>query len=116
MLAFIPLNKTATVYGRGTNDAWGRPAQTATPIFTGRCQINYNSDLTTVSGLDGEITTVNASVVFHGFVPVKVGDFVEFTDQTGVTGRYPVEDVSFMEDWGKKIVATRVVTGNAKGA
>jgi hypothetical protein len=113
MLNFIPMNSTASIYRQtGAVDEWGQPSLTKT--FTGKCQVNYNTDLAKISGLDGVDTVMSASVVFHGLALIQNGDFVEFTTVMGLTNKYPVVDVFFFEDWGRKIVATRVVLGNGK--
>lgn len=113
MLSFIPLNKTASVYSQtGAVDSWGKP--TLSKTYTGKCLINYNTDLTKISGEDGVSTTMSASIVFNGLVSVKNGDYVEFTTALGVTNRYQVMDVYFFEDYAGKILATRVVVGNGK--
>ncbi|MCW6094551.1 hypothetical protein LAV60_15375 [Clostridium sporogenes] len=113
MLGFIPMNRTASVYRQvGAVDSWGRP--TTNQTFTGKCQINYNTDLTKISGEDGVTTSMSATVVFHGLVEVAVGDYVEFSDILGVTNKYQIKDVFFFEDYVGKIIATRVVVGNGK--
>lgn len=113
MLNFIPMNRSASIYRQtGEVDAWGQPMLTKT--YTGKCQINYNTDLTTISGLDGVTTAMSATILFRGKVLIADGDYVEFTTGMGVKGRYQVGDVFFAEDWAGKIVATRVVVGNGK--
>jgi len=113
MLDFIPMNKTATVYKQtGQVDEWGQPVLTL--FYTGKCQINYNTDLSKISGGDGVATSMSATVVFHGFIVIADGDYVEFTTVTGVKNRYQVTDVFFFEDYSGKILGTRVVVGNGK--
>ncbi|GAB6153733.1 hypothetical protein JCM17380_24830 [Desulfosporosinus burensis] len=113
MLDFIPINRTASIYRQtGEVDDWGQPVLTMT--YTGKCQINYNTDLTTISGLDGVTTAMSATILFRGKVLIADGDFVEFTTAMGVTDRYQVGDVFFLEDWAGKIIGTRVVVGNGK--
>lgn len=111
MMDFIPMNYIASIYRQtGEVDKWGRPSLSRT--YTGKCQINYNTDLTKISGEDGDTTSMSASIVFSGKVEVTNGDYVEFTTDMGATGKYRIMDVFFFKDWGRKIIATRVVTGN----
>lgn len=113
MLGFIPMNRTASVYRQvGATDIWGQPELTQT--FTGKCQINYNTDLTKVSGEDGVTTSMSATIVFHGLVEIAVGDYVEFSNVLGIINKYQIKDVYFFEDYVGKIIATRVVVGNGK--
>lgn len=112
MLDFIPMKKTASIYRQNGVDDWGQPSLLKT--YTGKCQINYNTDLTKISGLDGVITSMSATILFRGQVIIADGDYVEFLTAMGVTDRYQVGDVFFVEDWAGKIVATRVVVGNGK--
>lgn len=112
MLGFIPMKRTATVYRQDGVDSWGQPAFKKT--HTGKCQINYNTDLTKISGDDGVTTSMSATIVFHGKVLIADGDFVEFTTGMGVIGKHQVKDVFFFEDWAGKIISTRVVVGNGK--
>ncbi len=110
MLAFIPMNMTASVYSYSdTKDSWGQP--TLDKTYTGRCYISYNTDLTAILEINGVTTTMSASVVFHGLVNVKNGDFVEFASALGVLDRYQVGDVFFFRDYGNKVIATRVIIG-----
>jgi hypothetical protein len=97
MLDFIPLNKKASVYRiTDTLDSWGKPSKEL--LYTGKCLIEYNTDLTTISGEDGKTTSMSASVVFHGLVTAKNGDFVKFKTALGVEDEYEVKDVSYFED------------------
>lgn len=106
------MNRTATVYKQGTLDSWGKPSLTL--HRTAKCQINYNTDLTNVSGEDGVTTSMSATIVFNGLMDVRNGDYVEFTSALGVKDKYRVMDVYFFEDYAGKILATRVVCGNGK--
>ena len=113
MLDFIPMKYTASIYKpKGAVDKWGQP--TLSKTYTGKCQIDYNTDLTKISGEDGLTTSMSATVVFHGKVIVTNGDYVEFTTDMGITGKYRIVDVFFFKDWAGKILATRVVVGNGK--
>lgn len=110
MLGFIPMTKSASIYRLGAVDSWGQPAQSL--VYTGKCIINYNTNLDVISGEDGRITTMSATIVFHGKIEVYNGDYIEFTTALGVTGKHLIVDVYFLEDYAGKIVATRVVTGS----
>jgi hypothetical protein len=113
MLNFIPMNNKANIYSASGKDSWGKP--TLTLVKSGvKCQINYNTDLTTISGEDGFATSMSATLVFGGFVQIANGDYVEFTTAGGITNKYRVSDLFYFEDYGGKIVATRVVVGNGK--
>lgn len=112
MLGFIPMNQKATIHKQGAVDSWGRP--TLTDPFTVKCAINYNTDLTKVSGEDGVATSMSATLIFNGLINVADGDYVEFTTALGVKNKYRITDVFFFEDYAGKIIATRVVIGNGK--
>lgn len=113
MLSFIPLNNSATIYRQsGSVDKWGQP--TLVRYKTARCKIEYNTDLTKISGEDGVGTTMSATVVFNGLMAVTNGDYVEFTTAMGMKNKYQIKDVFFFEDYAGKILATRVVVGSGK--
>ena len=113
MLSFIPMNKTASIYKQtGGVDKWGQP--TVTLSYTGKCQLNYNTDLVKISGEDGVMTTISATLVFNGKVDVENGDYAEFTTAMGATVRNRILDVFCFEDYAGKILATRVVMGSGK--
>lgn len=113
MLGFIPMLDTATIYRlTGQVDDWGQSQNIK--AYTGKCRIEYNTDLRKVSGEDGFTTTMSATVVFHGKVDVSNGDFVEFGTDTGLIGKYQIGDVFYIKDWSGNILATRVVVGNGK--
>jgi hypothetical protein len=114
MLSFIPMNDTASIYSQtGELDSWGQPTLTKT-ITNKKCQINYNTDLTKISGNDGMTTTMSATILFNGQVLICNGDYAEFTTDMGVTKQYKIVEVLFVKDYGGKILGTRVVMGNGK--
>lgn len=114
MLSFIPMNKKATVYKADQSqlDKWGKP--TVSQGITRKCQILYNTDINRVSGMDGYETTISATIVFHGYIDVVVGDYVEFKIENGKVVKVIAKDVYYFEDWAGKIVSTRVVVANGK--
>lgn len=115
MLGWIPMNDIATVLSQtGNVDRWGKPVLTES--YTGKCQINYNTNLEKISGLDGFTSTMSATVLFKGFVMAKDGDYIQFTADNGVTNKYQVIDVFYFKDYVGNIMATRVVVGNGKRA
>lgn len=113
MLNFIPLTNKANIYSASGKDSWGKPSLTLVKSNV-KCQINYNTDLAKISGEDGLTTAMSATVVFGGFVQIANGDFVEFTTAGGITNKYRVSDLFYFEDYGGKIVATRVVIGKGQ--
>lgn len=113
MMGFIPMNDRATIYKlTGAVDAWGQPS--IKKFYSGKCRIDYNTDLSKISGEDGFTTSMSATVVFHGKVSASNGDFLEFSTDVGTMNKYQIIDVFFFKDWVGKIIATRVVVGNGK--
>lgn len=113
MLSFIPLSHSATIYKQsGAVDKWGKP--TLVRYKTLRCKIEYNTDLSKISGEDGVGTTMSATLIFNGLVSVTNGDYVEFSTALGMKNKYQIKDVFFFEDYAGKILATRVVVGSGK--
>ena len=114
MLSFIPMNKTASIYKQsGEVDKWGQPIVALS--YTGKCQISYSTDLLKISGDDGVMEIASAIIVFKGLVQVESGDLAEFTSALGTVFKKRIIAVSAFEDYGGKIVATRVVIGSGKG-
>lgn len=112
MLGIIPMYDKASIYKQtGDVDNWGQPV---TPlIYTNlKCFISYNTDLTQIYSINGVMTTMSATVIFHGLINVENGDYVEFETALGISKKYQVGDVFFFRDYAGKIIATRVVVGN----
>jgi hypothetical protein len=114
MLGIIPMYDKASIYSQAsTKDSWGQPSQSATPTYANlKCFINYNTDLTQIYAINGVMTTMSATVIFHGLVDVRNGDWIGFETALGVIKKYQVVDVFFFRDYAGKIIATRAVIGN----
>lgn len=112
MLDIIPMNDKASIYKQSdTKDTWGQP--TTIPTYTDlKCNISYNTDLTQIYAINGVMTTMSATVIFHGLINVENGDYVEFETALGVKKKYQVGDVFFFRDYAGKIINTRAIIGN----
>ena len=113
MLGFIPMNKSLIIYRQSSEiDAWGQP--TWTPVYKGKCHVTANTDFKSISELDGYQTSLDIDVYLHGLVKVQNGDKLEYTTAGGMKFVAIIKDLSYFEDYGGKVVLTRVVCGKGK--
>lgn len=101
----IPTNHKIEILKAGTLDAWGEPTITETIQIEG----NLRTQSKVVTNNYGEEVVSNFTILFIGFVDVKLKDTFRFTEPNGeIVEKSPIQ-LKFMRDLDGSVGFTKVI-------
>lgn len=102
----IPLTQKFKLYLSGDElDVWGEPKETIIADVMG----NLRSEMGTTRDTNGDEKTYNYTILFEGFVNIRQGDRIEYTEPNGeIVSAEPIR-IKFMRGLDGEVKFTKVV-------
>lgn len=101
----IPTNHKIEILKAGELDIWGEPTIGETIMIDG----NLRSESKIVKNNNGEEVVSNYTILFVGFVDVKLTDKIRFTEPNNQVIEMPPIQIKFMRDLDGSVAFTKVV-------